>query len=355
MERKTDFGPPHYEGFLHPIIKKNYGEWSYHEVLKPGVLVHTARSGDKIYTVRAGSPRLLSSWSIRLICDLADKYSDGYLRWTSRNNIEFLLEKQENIEPLISELSSNGFPVGGTKNTISNIVHTQGWVHCHSSATDASGLVKVLMDELYPYFTGESYLPAKLRMAVACCLNMCGAVHCSDIAILGVHRRPPKIDHEKLSKICEIPTTVVSCPTAAIRPTIIDGKKSVEIDEDNCMYCGNCYTVCPAMPIADPLNDGVSVWVGGKISNARKKPSFTKLAIPYIPNNPPRWPELTDAVKKIVEAYAKGARKYERVSEWIDRISWPKFFETTGIEFTKYHLDDYRHSVTTYRMTTQMK
>lgn len=177
--------------FLPPIIKKNYGEWSYHEVLKPGVLVHTARSGDKIYTVRAGSPRLLSSWSIRLMCDLADKYSDGYLRGTSRNNIEFLLEKQENIEPLINELSSNGFPVGGTKNTISNIVHTQGWVHCHSSATDASGLVKVVMDELYPYFTGEGYLPAKLRIAVACCLNMCGAVHCSDIAILGVHKRPP--------------------------------------------------------------------------------------------------------------------------------------------------------------------
>ncbi|MEW6007046.1 MAG: dissimilatory-type sulfite reductase subunit beta [bacterium] len=355
MERKTDFGPPHYEAFLCPTIKRNYGKWRYHEVLRPGVLVHTSYSGDKIYTVRAGSPRLLSSDTIRLFCDLADKYCNGYLRFTSRNNVEFLLGKEENIEPLISELSSNGFGVGGTKNSISNIVHTQGWVHCHSSATDASGLVKVVMDGLYPYFTQESYLPAKLRIAVACCLNMCGAVHCSDIAILGVHRRPPKIDHEKLPKICEIPSTVASCPNAAIRPTIIEGKKSVEIDEDNCMYCGNCYTVCPAMPIADPLNDGVSIWVGGKISNARNRPSFTKLAIPYLPNNPPRWPEVVSAVKNMVEIYAKNAKKYERLCEWIERIGWPKFFEINGISFTKYHLDDFRHSLTTYRMTTQMK
>ena len=89
--------------------------------------------------------------------------------------------------------------MGGTNNAISNIVHTQGWIHCHSSATDASGLVKCVMDALYERFTHED-LPAKLRIAVACCLNMCGAVHCSDIAILGVHRLPPKIQHGTLPK-----------------------------------------------------------------------------------------------------------------------------------------------------------
>jgi sulfite reductase beta subunit len=211
------------------------------------------------------------------------------------------------------------------------------------------------MDELYDYFTGKIELPHKLRIAVACCLNMCGAVHCSDIALLGVHRRAPKINHERLSSLCEIPSVVASCPLAAIRPTIIDGKKSVELDEDNCMYCGNCFTVCPAMPIADPLNDGVSIWVGGKVSNTRSAPMFTKLAVPYFPNNPPRWPEVVSAVKNIVEVYARNAKKYERVGEWINRIGWPKFFKLTGIEFTKYHIDDFKHAGQTYRRTTQMK
>ena len=210
------------------------------------------------------------------------------------------------------------------------------------------------MDELIDYFTHEK-LPAKLRVALACCLNMCGAVHCSDIAILGIHRRPPKVNNARVTDLCEIPTTVSACPTAAIRPAMVDGKQTVTVDESRCMYCGNCYTSCPAMPLANPINDGVSIWVGGKVSNARSTPMFSKLAIPYIPNNPPRWPEVTDAVKKLVEVYAKHAIKHERFGEWANRIGWPRFFELTGLEFTKYHIDDYKLAQKTLRATSQIK
>ena len=89
-ERKTDIGPPNYKKFLPPIIEKNYGKWAYHEILKQGIMVHVAESGDKIFTVRAATPRLLSIETLRLYADLADKYCDGYLRFTSRNNVEFL-------------------------------------------------------------------------------------------------------------------------------------------------------------------------------------------------------------------------------------------------------------------------
>lgn len=343
VKRITDIGPPHYEKFLHPVIKRNYGRWQYHEKVAPGVLCHVSESGERIYTVRAGSPRLLSIQTLRNFADLADKYCEGYLRFTSRHNVEFLLAKQENVEPLKAELHSLGFPVGGTNNSISNIVHTQGWVHCHSAATDASGIVKAVMDALHDRFTHED-LPGKVRVALACCLNMCGAVHCSDIAILGVHRTPPKIKHDNLRKVCEVPTLISSCPTGAIRAATVDGNASVEVVEEQCMFCGNCYTVCPAMPLNNPETDGLSIWVGGKVSNARSEPMFTKLAVPFIPNNPPRWPEVVEAVVKIVDLYAKGARKYERVGEWIERIGWPKFFQLTGFEFTRYHIDDFKNA-----------
>ena len=90
-ERITDIGPPSYEKYLPPIIKNNYGKWQYHEILKPGVMVHVGESGDKLYTVRAASPRLLGTKKIRKFAELADKYCGGYLRFTSRNNVEFLL------------------------------------------------------------------------------------------------------------------------------------------------------------------------------------------------------------------------------------------------------------------------
>ena len=353
-DRKTDIGPPNYELFLPPVIKANYGKWKYHEVLKPGVMVHVGESGDKLFTVRASSPRILSVKTLRTFADLADKYCGGHLRFTSRNNVEFLTTEQSNIDPLIADLKAMGYPVGGIGNSISNIVHTQGWVHCHSAATDASGVVKCVMDDLHEYFT-EMKLPGKLRVAVACCLNMCGAVHCSDIAILGIHRRPPKVQSDNLAKMCEVPSVVASCPTAAIRPATVDGKQTVEIDEDVCMFCANCFSVCPSLPIADPLNDGVSIWVGGKVSNARTKPAFSKLAIPFLPNTPPRWPEVTEAVRNIVEVWAKGARKYERMGEFIDRIGWPKFFELTGIEFSKEHIDDFKHAGLTYKRSAQLR
>jgi len=353
-KRITDIGPPHYEKFLPPVIKKNYGKWKYHENPKAGVLIHVAESGDKLYSVRAGTPRLMSIETIRLFAKIADEFSDGYLRFTSRNNVEFLLSDEKKVEPLIARLKKEGYGVGGTGAGITNIVHTQGWVHCHSAASDASGVVKCLMDDLYQHFENMD-LPAKLRVAFACCLNMCGAVHCSDIAILGVHRKAPVIKHKDLKGQCEIPTTVASCPTGAIRPKTVNGSESVEVIEEQCMFCANCYTVCPAMTLNDADNDGLSVWVGGKVSNARREPMFSKLAIPYIPNNPPRWPELVAAVKNIVDVYAKNARKFERMGEWIERIGWPAFFEKTGIEFTKYHIDDFTHAGETYKRSVHLR
>jgi sulfite reductase beta subunit len=121
------------------------------------------------------------------------------------------------------------------------------------------------------------------------------------------------------------------------------------------MYCGNCYTMCPAMPLADAEGDGISLWVGGKVANARQAPMFSRLAVPYLPNNPPRWPEVTEAIKNIVEVYAANANKYERLGEWVERVGWERFFKLTGIEFSPLHIDDYKLSTTTFRNTTQFK
>ncbi|NQS99020.1 MAG: dissimilatory-type sulfite reductase subunit beta [candidate division Zixibacteria bacterium] len=352
-DRITDIGPPHYEQFLPPVIKENYGKWKYHEILKPGVLMHVSETGDKVYTIRAGGSRLMSIKKIRMICDLADKYCGGHLRFTSRHNIEFMTTDESKIDEIIEALAELGHPVGGMGKSITSIVHTQGWIHCHSAATDASGIVKAVMDAIFEHYANMD-LPAKCRIALACCLNMCGAVHCSDIAILGVHRRPPIIDHKNLRKVCEIPNVSASCPTAAIRPATVEGVASVEIIEEMCMFCANCYTVCPALPLNNALNDGVSLWVGGKVSNARQEPMFSKLAVPYIENEPPRWPTVVNSIVNIIDVWRKDARNYERIGEWINRIGWPNFFKKTGIPFQKEHIDDFKHAGLTYKRSAHL-
>ncbi len=279
---KTDVGPPNYREMIPEVIKKNYGNWKYHEILKPGVFKHVSETGDEVYTVRAGNPRVVSVDFIRDLCDIADQYCEGHLRFTSRYNIEFMTPDKAKVDGIIEAVKKLGLPVGGTGNAISNVVHTQGWLHCHSAATDSSAIVKALMDELYDYFTSMK-LPGKLRVSLACCINMCGAVHCSDLAIVGVHTKVPKVNNERVAAICEIPTTMASCPTGAIRRHPDKDVKSVVVKEDLCMYCGNCYTVCPAMPLADDEGDGVAIYAGGKVSNARKPPMFSRTDCPLSP------------------------------------------------------------------------
>ncbi len=359
-DRITDIGPPHYSKFHPPVVAKNKGKWLWHEITQPGVLVHKAESGDECWTVRVGAARLISTELIYEMCDIADAHCDGFLRFTTRNNVEFMVDDKAKVQPLLDDLASRGnkFPVGGTGAGVTNIVHTQGWVHCHTPATDASGVVKAVMDELFDYFVTMK-LPAQVRIALACCLNMCGAVHASDIAILGVHRKPPMIDHSRITGVCELPLAISACPLGAVKPAkaTVDGKeiKTVKVNNERCMFCGNCYTMCPAMPLADPEGDGIAILVGGKVSNSRSAPKFSKLVIPFLPNTPPRWPETVAAVKNILETYAGDAKKYERIGEWAERIGWEKFFEKCNIPFTIKSVDDYRLAYDTWRTTTQFK
>ena len=361
--RITDIGPPHYYVMFPPVIKKNYGKWLYHEIVETGIIKRVSETGDTIWVIRCGAPRFMSVEHIREICDIADKYCDGYVRFTTRNAIEFIVTSEDKMKALRDDLMSRKhtyggsykFPLGGTGAGITGIVHTQGWIHCHTPATDASGMVKSVADDLFEYFR-EMKLPAKLRVSMACCLNMCGAVHCSDIAMLGYHRKPPIVDDEWIDKLCELPLVVAACPTGAVSLGKTEsGLPTVKIKKDRCMFCGNCYTMCQCTPLADKEGDGVCILAGGKISNRISPPKFSKVVVPYLPNEPPRWPSVVKTVRQIVEAYARDARKYERLGDWAERIGWERFFEKTGLPFTEKSIDDYRLAYDTYRTTTQFK
>jgi sulfite reductase beta subunit len=109
------------------------------------------------------------------------------------------------------------------------------------------------------------------------------------------------------------------------------------------------------MEIADPEFDGVAIVVGGKVANLRSNPKFSKLVIPFIKNNPPRWPEVTEAVRNILNTYLAGAKKHERVGEWVERIGWEKFFKLTGLPFTFQHIDDFTIARETFRTAATFK
>lgn len=347
-----DQGAPDYTKHLHPLMAKNYGKWDYHERLRPGVLVHVGESGDKLFTVRAGSPRTMSADTVRKVCDIADKYCQGFLRFTSRSNIEFLVGNESDLEPLINTVENDlGWPLGGTGPSVSNVLHTQGWLHCNLPGSDAAGSTKALMDELIDDFKNED-LPNRVHLSSSCCQINC-ASH-GDISVIVQHHHPPRIDHAQM-QICELPKVVAICPVAAIRPAMVNGVQTVEVIEEKCMYCGACHGQCPSMEIRDSQTDSLSIWVGGKMSNARSAPTFMKLALWGLPNTPPRWPEVSEAIKTILAAYKEGGKPYERIGEWIERIGWQRFFEKTGFPFTKYHIDDSAEALSTLNRSAMVR
>ena len=167
MRTPVESGVPDNKPFLHPTLAKNYGNWKYHDRPRPGVLHHVAHSGDEVWTVRAGTQRQMDVYTIRKLCDIADKYADGFVRFTIRSNIEFMVADEAKVKPLIEALTKEGFPIGGTGNSVSMISHTQGWLHCDIPATDASGVVKALMDELYEDFV-KCEMPNRVKMSTSC-------------------------------------------------------------------------------------------------------------------------------------------------------------------------------------------
>jgi sulfite reductase beta subunit len=338
--------------YVHPVMRKNLGDWAYHDDPRPGVLRHVANNGDQIWTIRAGTQRILDVFSLRKLCDIGDTYGEGYIRFTIRSNIEYMVADGSKVAPLINALEESGFIVGGTKNSVAMISHTQGWLHCDIPGTDASGVVKAMMDELVDEFKGWN-MPNRVHMTTSCCQINCGGQ--GDIAINVQHTKPPKINHDLVANVCERPSVVARCPVAAIRPALVNGKPSLEVDEKKCICCGACYPPCPPMQINDPEHSKLAIWVGGNHSNARGKPTFQKLVAAGIPNNPPRWPEATAVVKQILRTYKEDARDWERISDWIERIGWHRFFEKTGLPFTKFHIDNWRGARQSLNASTHIR
>ncbi|TRZ98896.1 MAG: dissimilatory-type sulfite reductase subunit beta, partial [Rhodocyclaceae bacterium] len=106
--RKTvECGVPDNKPFLHPKFIANYGNWKYHDRPRPGVLHHVSHTGDQVWTVRAGTQRQMDHYTIRKLCDIADKFAEGCVRFTIRSNIEFRVSEENQVAPLITELEKS--------------------------------------------------------------------------------------------------------------------------------------------------------------------------------------------------------------------------------------------------------
>ena len=86
MRRPIKSGVPDPFPYMHPLLKKNYGRWAWHDHPRVGVVHHVAKSGDEVWTVRAGTQRQMDVFTIRKLCDIGDAFAEGHVRFTTRKS-----------------------------------------------------------------------------------------------------------------------------------------------------------------------------------------------------------------------------------------------------------------------------
>jgi len=92
MREPIESGVPDHVQYLHPMMKKNYGNWKYHDRHVQACCTMSPQR-DQIWTVRAGTQRQMDVYTIRTLCDIADQFADGFVRFTTRSNIEYMVTK----------------------------------------------------------------------------------------------------------------------------------------------------------------------------------------------------------------------------------------------------------------------
>ena len=111
MRRATESGVPDEQAVPAPAAGQELRQLEATTTGRgPGVLHHVAHGGDEVWTVRAGTQRQMDVYTIRKLCDIADQYAEGHVRFTIRSNIEFMVSSAAKVGPLIAELEKKRLP-----------------------------------------------------------------------------------------------------------------------------------------------------------------------------------------------------------------------------------------------------
>ncbi|MFH1801116.1 MAG: nitrite/sulfite reductase [Candidatus Omnitrophota bacterium] len=124
----------------------------------------------------------LQAGQLLALADLSEKYGNGELRATNRQNILLINIPEKNLEPLKKELTAQGFDLGANGIYRSLVVCT-GREFCNLALVE----VKVFSKQLIEYLTNVfKDFRETLTIHVTGCPNSCGQYQLADIGLMGV-------------------------------------------------------------------------------------------------------------------------------------------------------------------------
>jgi anaerobic sulfite reductase subunit C len=241
---------------------------------------------------------------LSVVAAVSRKYGSGEVHFTTRQGVEIQNIHVENLRAAREELEQGGIVLGvcGPRG--------RGIVACPGAATCTSGIIetKELAAELDAAYLRKQ-APHKFKIGISGCPNNCSKPVENDIGVMGGVL--PGWDEEACiaCKLC-----VSICPAQAIEQK----DKAFVLDTDKCILCGLCINNCPSSAWT-ARKTGYTLYLGGTMG---KKPRLGTKAKVLIESKE----ELTGYINRAFDYYVAQGRKKERFGHMLDRIGVDKAF-----------------------------
>jgi sulfite reductase alpha subunit len=285
------------------------------------------------HTMRINHPAawFYSSDVLRKLCDIWEKHGSGLTNMHgSTGDIIFLGTVTDELEPTFSDLTKEGFDLGGSGSNLRTPSCCVGPARCEWACYDTLNacydFTMNFQDELHrPQF------PYKFKFKFAGCPNDCVAsVARSDMSIIGTWRDEIQVDQAAVAEYAadglDIQKDVVErCPSKCME---YDGKELNIHDEDcvHCMHCINCMTKA----LRPGKDRGACVLLGSK-APIIEGAMLSSVLIPFVKMEPP-YQEIKDVVERIWDVWSEEGKNRERVGEFIQRVGMGNWLEAIEVE-----------------------
>ncbi len=245
----------------------------------------------------------LTTDQLRTIIAVAERFGEGRVHLSTRQGVEIHGVAKTDAEAAIAELAAGGVSMGAGGARVRIICACPGNTWCRYGAIDTKTLAAALDAE---HFASDT--PYKVKMNVTGCPNNCGKARENDIGLMGV--TVPAWENDDC---IDCGKCVTLCPAEAISK---QGEAYVR-SEASCINCSVCTTLCPTKAW-QPATRGIRVLAGGTMG---KKPRLGTVVADLIEN-----PEdALTLVRNVLAVYRAEGRPKERLGHTMDRVGLDEF------------------------------
>ena len=251
---------------------------------------------DGFFSVRFKSAAgKLTAAQLLAIHELAEKFGDGFITLTSRQEISIPFMRKKDFHAIEEVSAAVGLQISPVGTIFKMVTACQGTRTCPAGIIDSPGIAMEL-ERLH----GGRELPCKVTCSVTGCPNNCMKVDANDIGVKGAVE--PQLVRENCI-YCGACSKI--CPVGAIE--VNRGEKVWAIDRERCINCGRCVKVCRKAALRGAV--GYKIYFAGK--------NF----LPIVFDEETLYKIIESALKY----FAENARPRERLSKLLERLGTEDF------------------------------